>query len=262
MVDLEGINRNTILYMRILPEFKSYRVDKSMKVCRGFVKLYLFISVLILLVLVALVGGIWLKNNSKNVIDMPRDIKTESSRGRTAEFQKSQLEKNKTYLGYVSLFEISIVDYIIAPNEQGKKYLEDLASEAKKSFPDKFNKADFVIPCVDEKTCISGVEDKEVTLLISVIKDSSVDKYLKETVVKSLVSLGSYEFLPEPKLAGPYNQAFSYAVSVLDMDSSNTKLKEAIVDFEKLIAQKLPTKYQSYKDQNVYKLTNKNEQAQ
>lgn len=247
--------------MRILPEFKPYEDDKSVKACCGFVKLYLFISVLMLLVLVAVIGGIWLKSGSGTVSDKSSGG-VQSSIGRTAGFQREQLEKNKTYSGYVSLFGQLLVDYQAAPSDERMKELDDLTVEAKKSFPDKFNKADFVVPCTDEKTCISGLEDEEVVSLMSVIKASSADRNLRDIAVKSLVSLGSYEFLDESRLAGPYNQAFSYSVSVLDMDKSNTKLKEAIVAFEKLIAQKLPTKYQFYKDQGVYKLTNEDAPVQ
>ncbi len=261
-IDLRQINRNTILYMSILPEFKSYRDDKSVEACRGFVKLYLFIIALMSLVLVVVVvGGIWLKGQSGEVSDKSSDG-VQSTIGRTAGFQREQLEKNRTYAGYVSLFGQLLIDYQIAPSDERKKELDDLVDEAKRSFSQEFNKADFIIPCTDEKTCISGLEDEEVVVLISAIKSSAADRYLIDAAVKSLVSLGSYEFLEETRLVGPYNQAYSYAVSVLDMDKSNKELEEAIVNFERIISQKLPTKFQFYKDQGIYKLTNEDVSAQ
>lgn len=249
--------------MRILPKFESHRVDNSLEANGGFVKLYLFVSVLLFVVLIAVVSGVWLKNNSK-VATKTNTTQEQSSAniGRTAGFQKEELEKNKTYLGYVALFGLSLDDYKVVPNKEKKKYLEELLTSAKKDFPKEFNKADFVIPCIDEKECVSGLEASEVTALISAVKESAKGKYPEEITIKSLVGLGSYEFLEESKAISAYNQAFKNSVSVLDMDKSNTKLKSAIVDFEKLISEKFPTKYQFYKEQNGYKLTNEDVQAQ
>lgn len=226
-------------------------------------KLYLFISVLLFVVLVAIVGGVLLKSNSKVATKIPTaQEQSSTSIGRVANFQKEQLEKNKTYLGYVALFEIVLGDYMVNSNAENKKYLEELLASAKKDFPKEFNKADFIIPCFDEKECISGLEAPEVMALISAVKDSAKGKYPEEITVKSLVGLGSYEFLEESRGIVQYNQAFVNSVSVLDLDKTNSKLKSAIVDFEKLISEKFSTKYQFYKERNGYKLTNEDVQTQ
>jgi len=249
--------------MRILPKFESHGVDNSLEARGGFVKLYLFVSVLLLVVLVAVVGGVWLKGNSKVATKTPTvQERSNTSIGKIAGFQKEQLEKNKTYLGYVALFELVLGDYMVVSSDEKKKYLEELLVLVKKDFPNEFNKADFVIPCIDEKDCVSGLEVSEVTALISAVKESAKGKYPEEITVKSLVGLGSYEFLEESKVIVQYNQAFVNSVSVLDMDKSNTELKSAIVDFEKLISEKFPTKYQFYKERNGYKLTNEDVQVQ
>ena len=248
--------------MRILPKFESHRVDNSLEASGGFVKLYLFISILLFVVLVAVVGGVWLKSNSRTATKTTvANNLPSTSIGRVANFQKEQLEKNKTYLGYVALFELVLGDYMVSSSDEDKKYLEELLASAKKDFPREFNKADFVIPCIDEKDCVSGLEASEVTALISAVKDGAKGKYLEEITVKSLIGLGSYEFLEESKAIVQYNQAFVNSVSVLDLDKSNSKLKTAIVDFEKLISEKFPTKYQFYKERNGYKLTNEDVQA-
>lgn len=221
--------------------------------------LLLAVAVIFLVVLVfMLLGGVW--NNSRNVANLKNQ--SQSTIGRTANFQKKELEKQKTYLGYVALFQISLVDYKAFPSDQAKNVLEQISSSAQKAFPNEYKKADFVVPCVDEAKCLSGTEVKEVTVLISAIKESTASAYLKEAAIKDLVGLKSYEFLEESRAINYYNQAFVDVVAVLDMDKSNSTLKTAIISFEKLISKKFPVKYQFYKDRNGYRLTNKDVQAQ
>jgi len=100
-----------------------------------------------------------------------------------------------------------------------------------------------------------------MTLMLEV-KDSSKSRDLEDVTVKSLVALGSYEFLEESKAITAYNQAFKNCVAVLDQDKSNDKLRTAIVDFETLISEKFPTKYQFYKSREGYKITNEDVQTQ
>jgi len=251
--------------MWILPRFKLYRANFGREDVGGYTKLYLIVIVLLFVLLVA--GALfWVKNNTDNLTkklsNQAESMGEEVDAGKVAGYQKKELEQNKTYLGYVALFEQSLSDYVIRPSDEKEKNLEELWASAKKDFPNEFNKADFVIPCIDEKDCVSGLEVSEVTALISAVKESAKGKYPEEITVKSLVGLGSYEFLEESKVIVQYNQAFVNSVSVLDMDKSNTELKSAIVDFEKLISEKFPTKYQFYKERNGYKLTNEDVQVQ
>lgn len=249
--------------MRILPRFDSQRENSGLGANGGFARLYLFVLALLFLVLVVVVAWIRLKNNTNVTTKTDvADGKLSVNIGRTASFQREELEKNKTYSGYVTLFEQMLSDYLVVPSEEKKKDLEELLVLVKKDFPKEFNKFDFVIPCIDEEECISGLEPSEVTALISAVKESSKGKYFGEVAVKSLVSLGSYEFMEESKVIVRYNQAFVNSVSVLDMDKTNEELKNAIIGFEKLISEKFPTKYQFYREQNGYKLTNEDVQAQ
>ncbi len=236
----------------------------NLGVTGGSVKLYLFLLILIFALLVA---GLlfWVKNNSDNFkksSSQDQSSGVSADIGKTVGFQKKALEENKTYSGYVALFDLTLSDYKVAPNDQRRKSLEDLQVLAKKDFPNEFNQADFIIPCIDEKKCISGLEPEVVVVLISEVKASAKSSNLENMAVQSLVALGSYETSEESKAIVAYNQAYKNCVTVLDQDKANDKLKAAIINFENLIAEKFPNKYQFYKAQDVYKLTNENVQAQ
>ncbi len=251
--------------MWILPRFKLYRANFGREDVGGYTKLYLIVIVLLFVLLVA--GALfWVKNNTDNLTkklsNQAESMGEEVDAGKVAGYQKKELEQNKTYLGYVALFEQSLSDYVIRPSDEKEKNLEELWASVKKDFPKEFNRADFVIPCIDEKECMSGNEPEVVVTLISEVKDSSKSPYLEDVTVKSLVALGSYEFLEESKAITAYNQAYKNCVAVLDQDKSNDKLKTSIVAFETLISEKFPTKYQFYKSQDGYKITNENVQAQ
>jgi len=248
-----------------LPSFKLYRASFGREDTGGYTKLYLIVIVLLFVLLVA--GALfWVKNNTDNLTKKLSNQAESNGKvvdaGKVAGYQKKELEQNKTYLGYVALFEQSLSDYMVRPSDEKEKNLEELWILAKKDFPGEFNKADFVIPCIDEKECISGLESEVVMTLISEVKDSSKNRYLEDIAVKSLLALESYEFLEESKAITAYNQAYKNCVAVLDQDKSNDKLKTSIVAFETLISEKFPTKYQFYKSQEGYKITNEDVQAQ
>ncbi len=246
--------------MRILPGYELRGVSGALRSESGSAKLYLFVSVLLATVLVAVVAGLWLRGGFGQSAGTT-GVDGRDNFGRTANFQKKELERQKTYSGYVALFEQLLSDYKVSPSDKAKTFLEEIAGSAKKDFPGEYKKSDFIVPCLSEG-CISGAEDEKVLELIAAIKTSSADERLKELVVSDLIGLGSYEFVEEAKAIGYYNQAFVAAVSVLDMDKSNSRLAESIVDFEELIAQKFPTKYKYYKNLEVYRLTNENAQSQ
>lgn len=179
-----------------------------------------------------------------------------SNSGRAANFQREALEINKTYSGYVSLFELTLVDYKSSLSDELKNALEEISKSAKRDFPKEFNQSDFIIPCFDESAC--NPDNTTVADLISAIKESSVDTHLKDAVIKDFVSLVSYKDLDDSKEIHYYNQAFIDTVSVLDAVGPFDPLKNALLEFEKHISQKFPDNYSLHKERNVYRLTNKN----
>ena len=117
-----------------LPSFKLYRASFGREDVRGYTKFYLIVIVLLFILLV--VGALlWVKNNTDNLTKKLSNQAESNGKvvdaGKVAGYQKKELEQNKTYLGYVALFEQSLSDYVIRPSDEKEKNLEELLASAK-----------------------------------------------------------------------------------------------------------------------------------
>lgn len=239
--------------MAKLPSLRTVRGKLAAEADSGFARIYVFILVFVLVVVLVFAYALVFK--SKKISERAENGGVELNR--VENFQMEGLEKQKTYTGYVSLFEIVMINYKNDPSERNKDRLNQISAQAKADFPQEYNDADFIVPCLETAGC-NGVTDGAVTTLIAAIENSSVEdsKFFKTPVISELRALQSYEPLEDKKEIGYYNSAYSASVTVYDLDRNDEELRQALVDFEGLIAQKFPEQYVFYRDYNTYKLTN------
>lgn len=171
-------------------------------------------------------------------------------------FQTKGLENNKTYAGYLGLFQIVSGDYYSFSNKDSRLLLEKISLAAKESFPSEYKDTDFIIPCLDNGCQLLEPEPVIAEIIETVKKTEVTAEAAKTLAVNSLLSIKYYENAKQENLFDIYNPIFNQLVGVYNFSNKDPKVGDSLKKFQLLISQKFPEKYAEYEAIKYYEFQN------